>query len=401
MIFDQLGMQASSPQELEKIWLRHFGNPTTAGVIVTEDTAKRVSAVYACTRVLSETVGQLPLILYRRLPGKGKERVTDHPIARLIRKPNNYQTRQDFTEMLTGHVALRGNGYAFKNVVGGEVRELIPFRPDQVEPRLNEFNIIHYDVRQSDGSKRTYTQDQIFHIKGFSSGSIVGDSVLRHAKETIGIAIAIRRHGAMFFKNGGKFRGIITHPGHFDDDDAVDRFRKTWDTATGGENAFETAILEDGLKWEAVSMSNEDSQFLESGKFSVEEIARFFRVQLHKIQSMDKATFSNIEQQALEFVTDTMMPWFVRWELNISEQLIAPEDRDELFVEFLIEGLLRGDSKARGEFYNKAIMSGWLNRNEVRVKENMNKVAGLDDFLEPTNMQDSNDDRDTDAERRT
>ena len=356
---------------------------------MTEDTAKRVSAVFACVRVLSETVGQLPLILYRRLPNSGKERVTDHPIARLIAKPNHFQTRQDFTEMLTGHVALRGNGYAFKNVVGGEVRELIPFRPDQVTPRLNEFNVIHYDVQLADGSKRTYTQNQMFHLKGFSSGGITGDSVLRHAKETIGTAIAIKEHGALFFRNGAKFRGIITHPGHFDDDAAIDRFRKTWDTATGGDAAFETAILEDGLKWEAVSMSNDDSQFIESGKFSVEEIARFFRVQLHKIQSMDKATFSNIEQQALEFVTDTMMPWFVRWELNLSWQLIDASERDELFLEFLVEGLLRGDSKARSEFYRSAIMSGWMNRNEPRIKENMNPVEGLDDFLEPTNMQDA------------
>jgi len=158
-----------------------------------------------------------------------------------------------------------------------------------------------------------------------------------------------------------------------------------------GENAWQTAVLEDGLTWKNVSMSNEDSQFLESGKFSVEEIARFFRMPPHKIQLMDKATFSNIEQQSLEFVTDTMMPWFVRWELNLSRQLIDPAEQDELFLEFLIEGLLRGDSKARSEFYKSAILTGWMSRNEARVKENMNPEPGLEDFLEPMNMQDAGD----------
>jgi HK97 family phage portal protein len=388
MFFDQLKAATTSPKELERIWLQHFGTPTKAGVVVTQDTAMRVSAVFACIRVLAETVGQLPLILYRRLPDKGKERVTDHPLAQLMMRPNHFQTRQDFTEMLTGHTALRGNGYAFKNIVGGRVVELLPFRPDQVTPRINEFQVIHYDVQLKDGGKKTYTQDQIFHLKGFSGSGFVGDSVLAHAKESIGTAIAIKDHGARFFKNGGKFTGIITHPGHFEDDDAIKRFQRSWDVRTSGDDAWSTAVLEDGLKWEKVGMSNEDSQFLESGKFSVEDIARFFRMQLHKIQSMDKATFSNIEQQALEFVVDTMMPWLVRWELNISAQLIDPAERDELFMEFLVEGLLRGDSKARSEFYKSAIFAGWMNRNEPRIKENMNPVDGLEDFLQPSNMQD-------------
>ena len=380
-IIAKLLKPSAGPPAWDDFWYNPVGSLTTAGIRVTADTAFNVSAVYAAVRILSETVAQVPLIVYRRTANGGKERAENHPLFSLLHdQPNPWQTSFEWREMMTGHLALRGNAY--NEIISGPrgaVDQLIPLHPDRVTVKQLDNKRLAYEFRPVEGPARILNQDEVFHIKGLSSDGIMGISPISLMRESIGLALATEKYGAGLFTSDGAIRGVLTHPGQMSPEGRKNLKSTFSKGAAGG-----TALLEEGLKWEKIAMTAEDAQFLMTRKFQINEFARWFNIPPHLLRDLDKATFSNIEQQAIDFVLYSMMPWFRRWEQAITRDLIlAPQT---FFAEFLIDGLLRGDTKSRYAAYASAITNGWMTRNEARIKENLNPLTGLDVPLAQANM---------------
>lgn len=372
----------------DDFWYRPIGAQSTAGVDVTIDKAMALSTAFACIRLLSEVVGSLPCLVYERT-GEDKRRATEHPLYYLLHEqPNTWQTPQQFFEMLVAHINLRGNFYA-RIVPGlrGGVTQLVPLNPDPqrmwVEQMADGTLLYHY--REEDGREDTYAQNEIFHVAGLTANGITGVSVLEYARNALGLGLAQETHGAGLFKNGALPAFWIKRPpGVKWSDSARNNFRAGWrGMHAGAENAHNPPILEDGMELMSLGLTNEDSQWLESRQFQAVEICRFFRVPPHMAGILDRATFSNIEHQGIEFVTYTLAPWLTRISQAAKRDLIAD---DRFFVEFLADALLRGETKSRYEAYNLAINGGWMTRNEARRRENWNALEGLDEPLEPLNM---------------
>lgn len=371
-----------------------LGGTTAAGVNVTADNAMAQAAVFACVRVIAESVAQLPLIMYRRRADGGKQRAPEHPLYDVLsRRPNEWQTSFEWREMMQGHAALRGVGYS--EIIEGRrgfADQLIPLHPDRVKLEILSDTNYRYVITSLDGSERALNRSRMFAIRGISSDGFNPLSPIGLHRETVGMAKAAQDYGARFFANDAKpSGGWIEFSGKFESNEAKRAFRQSWQESMTGANRHKSPVLEHGMKYHEVGMSNRDSQFIEVRKHQDVDIARIFRVPPHKIGILDRATFSNIEQQALEFVTDTLMPWLKRWEQAISRDLIIAEDT--FFAEFLVDGLLRGDTKSRYEAYNLATtgggQGGWMTRNEVRLRENLNPLPGLDDPISPNNATES------------
>lgn len=359
------------------------GASSKAGVLITEDVALACAAVAACVRVTSEDVAKLPLILYRRLANGGKERATDHPLYSLMHdRPNDWQTSFEFRQMEQGHVEYRGNGFAYINRIGREVRELIPIHPNRVTVKQLANWQLEYDI----SGDKVRRPKEILHLRGLTTDGVCGISTLSAAREAIGLAVATERHGARLFANGARASGIAKHKGVLTDP-AAERLKNHIEEAIGGDNVHRVLLLEEGMEWEQLTMTSEDSQFLETRKFQTSEIARFWRIPPHKIGDLERATFSNIEHQALEYVTDSLMPRLTRWEQRLNRDLLTEAEQREFYFEFLTDALLRGDTTSRFNAYRVAIDGGWMNPNEARVKENMDPQPGLDEFRRPLNME--------------
>jgi len=346
----------------------------------------RASAVYACVKVLAETIASLPLIVYRRLPNGGKERALEHPQYRLLHdQPNGWQTSFEWREMTQGHVTLRGMAYS-EIIPGprGAVEELIPLHPDRVEPKRLENGSLIYIHRPENGKERRLTQEEVFVLRGLSSDGIKGLSPIEHARESIGLSLATEGYGARFFQNDARPGGVLESPNKLDES-AYKNLKTSWAEAYSGvANSHKPAILEQGLTWKQMGMTSEDAQFLETRKFQLSEIARIFRVPPHMIGDLERSTNNNIEHQSIEFVVHTIRPWLVRWEQAITRDLLI--GAGEYFAEFLVDGLLRGDFKTRSEGYASAVTTGWMTPNEVREKENLNPIEGGDELMKPLNM---------------
>ncbi|KKL47764.1 hypothetical protein LCGC14_2332290 [marine sediment metagenome] len=385
----------STSQELADFLLAGQGRMSKSGISVSPETAMTVSTVYCCVRVIAENVAQLPIKVYEFGPdGRTKTRLPDHPLSRLLKRPNFWQTPFEFWEMMLGHVVLRGNAYALKNIVRGQTKELIPIHPNRIEVvQTPELKLI-YKFTDKNGKLHELPMERVFHLRGLSWNGFTGVSPIALARESIGLALATEQHGSALFKNGAQPGAILRYPGTLKDD-ARANLKKSWTERFTGENAFSLALIEEGMEWESVGMSSEDAQFIETRKFQAVDITRWFKVPPHKVGILDRATFSNIEQQSIDFIIDTLMPWTVRTQQAIMRDLLLPSERQRVFVEFLMEGLLRGDSKARSEFYKKAITNGWMTRNEVREKESLDPIEGLDEILVPMNMV-SNDEEEED-----
>lgn len=367
------------------------GSNSQAGIPVSPESAMRTATVYACIKVLSEDIGKLPLILYRRTTKNGKdsrERATDHPLYKIINvKPNSLQTPMGFRETGTAAAALRGNSCSLINrVYGGRIAELIPLHPDRVTISINDQGARIYEYRPEKGNTRTLSQEDVLHVMGLSLNGWSGVSPITYAKNTIGLTQATERHGSKVFSNGARMGGILSYPGRFKDPATGGRVGDEFDNQTNGENAHKTVVLEEGMKWSQVTMNADDAQYLETRQFQIPEIARFWRMPLHKIGDLTRATFSNIEHQALEYVIDTLGPWLCRWEQAMNISLLNPKEQEEYYFEFLVDGLLRGDIKSRYEAYSRGILSGFLTRNECRKRENLEWIDGLDEPLTPSNM---------------
>jgi HK97 family phage portal protein len=354
---------------------------------VTPDIALQLAAVYACVRVLTDSVSMLPFMLYRQNADGGKTPIKNHWLYRLFaRRPNNFQNPMEFREMMQGHLALRGNAFAqIFETSRGEVTDLIPIHPDRVMIEMLSDSNWRYRVSNLDGSVSVMSRQQMFHIKGLSPNGIVGYNPIQLSRKAVATGLAAQDYGVRFFENDARPGGWIEHPEHFKSDEQRRQWREAWQEQQSGRNKHKTAVLEYGLKYHELTVSNDDAQFIETKKMTRSEIATMFRIPPHMIGDLEKATFSNIEQQSIDFVTHSLTPWLVRWEEAIRFNFMDPED-DSLNISFPVISLLRGDSTARATYINQGVMNGTLTRNEGRLMEDRNPIEGLDEPLRPLNM---------------
>ena len=358
-----------------------FLGGSTSGKVVTERSAMQMTAVYSCVRILSEAVAGLPLHLYRYKDGGGKEKAIDHPLYRLLHdEPNPEMSSFVFRETLMTHLLLWGNAYAQIIRNGkGEIMALYPLMPNKMRVDRDEHGKLYYEYSHSSDEAGTMKNTtvrlspyDVLHIPGLGFDGLVGYSPIAMAKNAIGMAIACEEYGAKFFANGAAPSGVLEHPGVIKDPQKV---REAWQSQFGGSaNSNKVAVLEEGMKYTPISISPEQAQFLETRKFQINEIARIFRVPPHMVGDLEKSSFSNIEQQSLEFVKYTLDPWVIRWEQSLSRILFTDEEKKTLFFKFSVEGLLRGDYQSRMNGYATARQNGWMSANDIRELENMDKI---------------------------
>jgi len=373
-----------------------FFGGSTAGKRVNERSAMQMTAVYSCVRILAEAVAGLPLHLYHYKENGGKEKAINHPLYLLLHdEPNPEMSSFVFRETLMTHLLLWGNAYAQIIRNGkGEVIALYPLMPDRMTVNRDSNGQLYYEYTVSmddapavKGSLVRLNPSDVLHIPGLGFDGLVGYSPIAMAKNAIGMAIACEEYGAKFFANGAAPGGVLEHPGTIKD---PQRVRESWQSTFGGSgNANKIAVLEEGMKYTPIGISPEQAQFLETRKFQINEIARIFRVPPHMVGDLEKSSFSNIEQQSLEFVKYTLEPWLVRWEQSIQRILLSPEEKKSYFAKFNVEGLLRGDYASRMTGYATARQNGWMSANDIRELENMDRIPaeeGGDLYLINGNM---------------
>lgn len=384
-LFERRGAEAMA--ERSSVWDFLDLGTSAAGIGVTPDSAMTSSAVYACVRILSETVASLPLVMYRR-QDRGKTRAPEHPLYRLLHdQPNDFMTALELRETLQAHLALWGNAYAQLDYNGaGQVTGIFPLRPDKMQRIETQGGQRVYHYQTPSGQVIPLNGARIWHLRGLGSDGLFGYSPIQLMRNSVGLSMATEKYGAKFFGNGARPGGVLEHPGKLSDASA-NRLRSSWNEMHMGlDNSHKVAILEEGLKWHEVGLPPEDSQFLETRRFQVQEIARIYRVPPHMLADLERATFSNIEHQGIEFVVHTIRPWLVRWEQSISSNLMTERDRQTFYPEHLVDGLLRGDTASRYQAYATGRQNGWLSANDIRALENMNPVDGGDVYLVPLNM---------------
>ena len=362
-----------------------FMGGSTSGKTVTERSAMQMTAVYSCVRILAEAVAGLPLHLCRYNESGGKENAIDHPLYRLLHdEPNPEMSSFVFRETLMTHLLLWGNAYSQVIRNGkGEIIALYPLMPNRMTVDRDSKGQLYYKYTTSsdeaptmDGSVVCLPPSDVLHIPGLGFDGLVGYSPIAMAKNAIGMAIACEEYGAKFFANGATPGGVLEHPGTIKD---PQRVRESWQAAFGGSsNSNKVAVLEEGMKYTPISISPEQAQFLETRKFQINEIARIFRVPPHMVGDLEKSSFSNIEQQSLEFVKYTLDPWVVRWEQSIQRVLLTPTEKESYFVKFNLEGLLRGDYQSRMNGYAIGRQNGWMSANDIRELENLDRIPTED-----------------------
>lgn len=357
------------------------------GVSVTTQGSLQTSAVFACVRILAETVGSLPLIVYER-QARGRRRARDFYLYDLLHDaPNPLMTAVEFREALQGHLALWGNAYAeIEYDRAGRITALWPLRPDHMLQNTIVDGRRLYQYQAPDGGLVRLTGDRVWHLRGLGSDGLNGYSPIALHRRSVELARAAEEFGARFFGNDARPGVVLRHPGHLGEQ-AMANLRASWTEAHGGlSRAHRVAILEEGMDITEVGIPPQDAQYLELRRFQVEEIARIYRIPPHMLADLSRATFSNIEHQGIEFVEHTMRPWFVRWEQSISHNLMLSAERERYYAEFLVDALLRGDTASRYQAYAQGRQNGWLSANDIRELENMNPVEGGDQYLVPLNM---------------
>ena len=364
-----------------------FFGASSSGKAVNEKTALQTTAVYACVRILAETIASLPLHTYRYSPG-GKEKAQEHPLYHLLHsEPNPEMTSFVFRETLMGHLLLWGNAYAQIIRDGrGRVLALYPLLPSKMLVSRTDQGILFYQY-EKDGRTYFLPNTEVLHIPGLGFDGLVGYSPIAMAKNAIGMAIATEEYGAKFFANGASPGGVLEHPGVVKDPGKI---RESWNAVyQGSGNAHRVAVLEEGMKFQPIGIPPEQAQFLETRKYQLNEIARIFRIPPHMIGDLEKSSFSNIEQQSLEFVMYTLDPWVIRWEQAIQRALLSGGEKRQYFVKFNVDGLLRGDYQSRMNGYAVGRQNGWLSANDIRELENLNRISpelGGDLYLINGNM---------------
>ena len=369
---------------------------TTAGKTVTERSAMQMTAVYSCVRILAEAIAVLPLHVYEYTESGGKQKAIKHPLYLLLHdEPNPEMSSFVFRETLMTHLLLWGNAYAQIIRNGkGEVIALYPLMPNKMRVDRDERGQLYYEYQHSSDEADTLKgtcvklhQSDVLHIPGLGFDGLVGYSPIAMAKNAIGMAIACEEYGAKFFANGAAPGGVLEHPGTIKD---PQRVRESWQSTYGGSgNSHRIAVLEEGMKYTPIGISPEQAQFLETRKFQINEIARIFRVPPHMVGDLEKSSFSNIEQQSLEFVKYTLDPWVIRWEQSLARVLLSADEKKKYFIHFNLEGLLRGDYQSRMNGYAIGRQNGWMSANDIRELENLDKIPaeeGGDLYLINGNM---------------
>ena len=365
--------------------------PNDSGVQVNQHTALQMSAVYACIRLLSETLAQLPLNIRRRT-SDGSELATNHPLFNILHNtPNPWMTSFSWRNSVMSHCVGWGNGYSYiiRNQLG-EPRALLPLLPDRTYPEIID-NQLTYQTQINEIPLDALPED-ILHVPALGFDGLVGISPIVLHRESVGLALSAQKFGAKLFGSGSLVAGVLKHPGKLkrraekpDDPSPVERLRKQWkDLYSGLENAHNVAVLEEGMEFQKIGINPEDAQFLQTRKFQIAEIGRIYNVPSHMINDLEKATFNNISELYLGFLRYTMTPWIVRWEQELNRKLFPGSNT--YYVKFNLQGLLRGTLTERKDYYKTAIEYGWLSRNEVRELEDLNRVDGLDEYLQPLNM---------------
>lgn len=358
-----------------------FGR-TTSGRPVNERTAMQTTAVYACVRILAEAVASLPLHVYEYQDDGGKKLVYDHPLYYLLHdEPNPEMTSFVFRETLMSHLLIWGNAYAQIIRDGaGRVLGLYPLLPDKMEVQRDDKGNIYYVYSRNSDENPTFKEygniklkaEDVLHIPGLGFDGLIGYSPIAMAKNAVGMTLACEEYGASFFANGANPGGVLEHPGVLKDPSKV---RESWNSVYRGvSNAHKIAVLEEGMKYQQIGIPPEEAQFLETRKFQINEIARLYRIPPHMVGDLDKSSFSNIEQQSLEFVKYTLDPWVIRWEQSLQRSLLLPGEKGKYFIKLNVDGLLRGDYQSRMNGYAVGRQNGWFSANDIREMENMNPI---------------------------
>lgn len=378
---------------------------SSAGINVSESVAMNFSSVFAAIKILAESIAQVPLVLYERLDddietassgprafvdraiSRGRRPAIEHPVYFLLHnQPNELMTSYIWRETLQAHLGGWGNCYSLILFdAAGYPQSLLPIDPSLVTIDKNNSRNIRYRIRIDNESYYVFPE-RVLHVPALGFDGIVGYSPIYMARHAIGLGIAMEQFGAAFFKNGAKSGIALSHPARLSNE-AVANIKKQWaEDYAGVERAHLPKVLQEGMTVSPLSIAPEDAQFLQSRKFQLAEIARFYRLPLHKFQELDQAKYANIEQQNIEFVTDSLMPWFVRWEQELERKLLTKKERQKYFIRFKVNGFLRGDATSRKDFYQSGITNGWLTRNEARELEDLNPIDGADELLIPLNM---------------
>ncbi len=358
-----------------------FGR-TTSGKPVNERTAMQTTAVYACVRILAEAVASLPLHVYEYQDDGGKKLVHDHPLYYLLHdEPNPEMTSFVFRETLMSHLLIWGNAYAQIIRDGaGRGLGLYPLLPDKMEVQRDDKGNIYYVYSRNSDENPTFKEygniklkaEDVLHIPGLGFDGLIGYSPIAMAKNAVGMTLACEEYGASFFANGANPGGVLEHPGVLKDPSKV---RESWNSVYRGvNNAHKIAVLEEGMKYQQIGIPPEEAQFLETRKFQINEIARLYRIPPHMVGDLDKSSFSNIEQQSLEFVKYTLDPWVIRWEQSLQRSLLLPGEKGKYFIKLNVDGLLRGDYQSRMNGYAVGRQNGWFSANDIREMENMNPI---------------------------
>lgn len=366
----------------------YWYNPVTAEgqIVVNARTVQQIPEAYDCLQVLAQTIAALPLVTYRRRRDGGKERFDQHPIADLLHhRPNEMSTAYEFRHQMTWDLALNRNAFAeIKEGRRGPIDQLIRLDPETVWI-VKSGDTFVYEVREG-ARRRRLDRDQVFHLRAppLTSDNILGRSLIEDGSKTFARALALQDYATRFFENDATPGGVVEVPGKFGTVEQAHEFKRKWQAQFSGRNRHKVAVLDGGSKFSKMDVQNDKAQFIETYEKVALQVLRFWRMPPHKVGILDKATFSNIEQQSLEFVTDTLLPWLVAWEQAIRRDLIIRDD--QFFTEHNVAGLLRGDIKARYEAYRIGREWGWLSANDVRGMENMNPIDGGEGYIQPLNM---------------
>lgn len=367
----QLRASINTPGASLEDWFTLVGwdTSTYAGVTVNQDSALTHSAVWRAINILSSSIAQLPIGLYRKEKNGDITEAKDHPAYQLLKEPNGIQTGYIFRETMQYSICSWGNGYAFIE------------RDDRNNPEtLNIWEAANVEIIVEDGQvyyrqrpdRKLFNANFILHIPALSADGLVGKSPIQVAKESIAGGLAVQKFGNKFYANGAKQSGVLTHPGRLGDK-GTQNLRKSFNKIMKDDEGG-TMILEEGLQYNNISIPPDQAQFLESRKFSVNEIARWYGVPPHLLADLERSTYNNIEHQGIEFVIYSLMPWIRRWEDELNRKLLREEEKKDHYFKFNVNGLLRGDSKTRFEAYGLALDRGWMNIDEVRALEEMNQL---------------------------
>lgn len=356
----------------------------SAGVSVTPDSAMRTAAVYACVRVISETIATLPLQMFERLADGSKVRADKHPMYRMLhRAPNGWQTSAEFRDQMTMHAALRGAAYSRIHTDGRGARRLEVLHPDYVKPRVIDDAIV-YELYTSRG-REYLLQDEVLRVPYLVREGVDAVSPIRLHGETVAQAIVAKTYTNNFLRNGGRPPGYVKMDVPFRDPEQRSKFKERLQAAIGGSEAGSTLLLEQG-EYKPIGISNADAQLLDITKASRSDVASIYRVPPHMIGDLERATWGNVEQQGIDFAVHCIGPWLTRWEQALSRALLTETEQDRYFWEFNLNGLMRGDVQTRFAAYAQARQWGWMSINDIRRLENLNAIEHGDDYLSPSNM---------------